>query len=118
MRILFICWFYVINIYKNARHTQFQVAKFYLFCGIHIRALIVKIQEYTLVGIFLNSIYLFIYSFIQLLSTFSGRARAQVVSQRHLTAKAWVRTHASPWGICGGKSGTETGHSPSTSVFP
>jgi hypothetical protein len=113
----------------NVRYTQFQVTEFYLLCGIHIRALIVKFKKYAMVGIFLNSIYLlylFIYSFIhsfiqsiiQLLSTFSGRARAQAVSHRHLTAKARVRPQASPWGTCGGKSGSGTGYSPCTSVFP
>lgn len=97
---------------QNARYMQFQVTEFNLFCGIHIRALIVKIQVYALVGIFLNSIYLFIRTFIQLQSTFSGRARAQAVYHRRLTAKARVRPQASPWGICCGKSGTGTGYSP------
>jgi hypothetical protein len=106
----------------NVRYTQFQVTEFYLFCGIHIRALIVKIKKYALVGIFLNSIYLFIRSFIQsiiqLLSTFSGHSRAQAVRHRHLTAKARVRPQTSPWGICGGESGSGTGYSPCTSAFP
>jgi hypothetical protein len=43
-----------------------------------------------------------------------GRAMAQAVSRRPLTAEARVR----PCGICGGQSGTGTGISPSTSVFP
>ena len=106
MHLLVLCYKYL----QNARNTQFRVTEFNLFCGIHIRVLIVTIQEYALGGIFLNFIYLFIYSFIhsliQLLSTFSGRAMAQAVSHRHLTAKARVRPQASPWGICGVKSGT------------
>jgi hypothetical protein len=42
----------------------------------------------------------------------------QAVSRRPLTAKARVRSGVSPCGICGGQSGTGTGFSPSTSVFP
>jgi hypothetical protein len=45
---------------------------------------------------------------------YSGRAMAQAVSRRPPTAEARV----SPCGICGGQSGTGTGFSPSTSVFP
>jgi hypothetical protein len=40
-----------------------HVTRSFKFCGIHTRALIVKIQAYALVGIFLNSIYLFSHSF-------------------------------------------------------
>jgi hypothetical protein len=47
-----------------------------------------------------------------------GRAMAQAVSRRHLTAEARVRFRVSLCGICGGQSGTETGFSPGTSVFP
>jgi endogenous inhibitor of DNA gyrase (YacG/DUF329 family) len=47
-----------------------------------------------------------------------GRAMAQAVSCRPPTAEARVRSRVSPCGICGGQSGTQTGFSPSTSVFP
>jgi hypothetical protein len=47
-----------------------------------------------------------------------GRAMAQAVSRRPLTAETRVRSRVSPCGICGGQSGTGTGFSPSTSVFP
>jgi hypothetical protein len=43
---------------------------------------------------------------------------AQAVSRRPLTAEARVRSRVSTCGICGGQSGTGTGFSPSTSVFP
>jgi hypothetical protein len=47
-----------------------------------------------------------------------GRAVTQAVSRRLLTAEAQVQYLVSPSGICGGQSGTGTGFSPSTSVFP
>jgi hypothetical protein len=42
----------------------------------------------------------------------------QPVSRRPLTAEAQVRSRVSPYGICGGQSGTGTGFSQSTSLFP
>jgi hypothetical protein len=48
----------------------------------------------------------------------TGRAMAQVVSRRPLTAEARVRARVNSYGICGGQSGTGTGFSPSSSVFP
>jgi hypothetical protein len=47
-----------------------------------------------------------------------GRAMAQAVSSRPLTAEARVRSRVNPCGICGGQSSTGTGISPSASVFP
>jgi hypothetical protein len=49
---------------------------------------------------------------------FYGRAMAQVVSRRPLTAEARVRARVNPCGIRGGQSGTGTGFSPSSSAFP
>jgi hypothetical protein len=43
---------------------------------------------------------------------------AQAVSRRLLTAEARVRVLVSQCGICGGQSGTRTGISPVSSVFP
>jgi hypothetical protein len=48
----------------------------------------------------------------------SGRAKAQAVSRRPPSAQVRVRSRVSPCGICDGQSGTGTGFSPSTSVFP
>jgi hypothetical protein len=51
------------------------------------------------------------------LKSILGRAMAQVVSRRPLTAEAWVRARVNPCGICGGQSGTGTGFSPSYLVL-
>jgi hypothetical protein len=48
----------------------------------------------------------------------NGRAMAQAVSRRPLTAETRVRSRVGPCGICGGQSGTGTGFSASTSAFP
>jgi hypothetical protein len=42
---------------------------------------------------------------------------AQAVSCRPTTAEARVRSGVNSYGICGGRSGTGTGFSPSTSIF-
>jgi hypothetical protein len=47
-----------------------------------------------------------------------GRAMAQAVSRQPLTAEARLRSRVGPCGICGGQSGSGTGFSRSTSVFP
>jgi hypothetical protein len=46
-----------------------------------------------------------------------GRAMAQAVSRRYLTAEAGVRSQVGPCGICRGQSGTGTSFTPRTSVF-
>jgi hypothetical protein len=43
---------------------------------------------------------------------------AQVVSRWPLTAEARIRDRVNPCGICGGQTGTGTGSSPSSSVYP
>jgi hypothetical protein len=48
------------------------------------------------------------------LCVFKGRA----VSRRQLTSESRVRARVNPCGICGGQNDTETGFSPSSSVFP
>jgi hypothetical protein len=50
--------------------------------------------------------------------TVVSRAMVQAVSRHSVTAEARVRAWVSPCGICGGKSGTGTGFSPSSSVLP
>jgi hypothetical protein len=47
-----------------------------------------------------------------------GRAVAQAVSRRPLTAEARVRSRVVPCGICGGRSVTGTGFSPSSTGPP
>ena len=54
---------------------------------------------------------------LKIFNTLRGRAMAQAVSRRLLTAEARVRSRVGPCRICGGQSGTGTGFSPSTSVF-
>jgi hypothetical protein len=43
---------------------------------------------------------------------------AQTVSRRPLFAEARIRARVISRGICGGRSGTGTGFSPSSSAFP
>ena len=48
----------------------------------------------------------------------NSNAMVQAVRCWSLTVEASVRFQTSPSGICGGQSGTKTGFSPSTLVFP
>jgi hypothetical protein len=48
----------------------------------------------------------------------TGHAIAQVVCRRPVTTEARIRARVNPCGICGGQSGTGTGFSLSSSVFP
>jgi hypothetical protein len=49
---------------------------------------------------------------------FNRRAMAQAVSRQPLTAESRVRSRVNPCGIYGGQSGTGTGFSLSSAVFP
>jgi hypothetical protein len=55
---------------------------------------------------------------VALYASARGRAMAQVVSRRPLTAEARFRAEVNPCVICGGQSVTGTGFSPSSSVSP
>jgi len=48
----------------------------------------------------------------------TDRAMAQTVSRRPLNAEVQVLSHVSPYETCSEQSGTGTGSSPFTSVFP
>jgi hypothetical protein len=48
----------------------------------------------------------------------NGRAMAEAVSRRPVTAEAWLRSRVSPCAICGGQSGTGTVLSPEYFGFP
>jgi hypothetical protein len=58
------------------------------------------------------------WSFYFMAKTHAGRAMAQAVSRRSLTAEARVRSRVSPCGVCGGQSDTGTGFFSELSVFP
>jgi len=49
---------------------------------------------------------------------FSSHVKVQAVSRRPLTSEARAQSHTSPCEICGGRSGTGIGFSPSNSVSP
>jgi hypothetical protein len=51
-------------------------------------------------------------------NTMAGSAMAQAVGRRPLTAESRVRAQVNLCGLCTGQSGTGTGFSPSSSVFP
>lgn len=57
-------------------------------------------------------------SFNRFVIVVMGRAVTRAVCRRPLTAKILVQSQTSPYGICGGKGGTVTGRSKSTSFFP
>jgi hypothetical protein len=56
--------------------------------------------------------------FTPFICLFWGRAMAQVVSHQPLTMEAQVHARVNSCGIFGGQSGTGTGFSLSSSVFP
>ena len=72
-------------------------------------------QNYTLEDSHILSTYKMVLAAV---CTHRGRAMAQAVSRRPLTADARVRSRLGPCGICGGRSSVGIGFSPSTSVFP
>jgi hypothetical protein len=51
-------------------------------------------------------------------TTDGGRVMAQAVSSRPVTAESQLRARVNPCRICGGQSGTRTGFSSRSSVFP
>jgi hypothetical protein len=80
----------------------------------HLNVTLYEYVHYCLSSFFMAAVLLVLNTF----SKWYGRAMAQAVSRLPPTAEARVRSRVSPCGICGGQSGTWTGFSPSTSVFP